>query len=322
MNKPHLTCRGIVALGIVLVVCLALGGAGLAIWQGYVPLPAPPLPANITPASTPADGGVYLVGAGDIGECGLNGADLTANLLAEFPGATFFTAGDNSYQTGTPRQYQNCFNPTWGRFKDRIHPAPGNHDWVTPGAQGYFGYFGAAAGEPGQSWYSFDLNGWHIVVLDSDCNMVNGCQAGSPQEKWLKADLAAHPALCSLAIWHHPLFSSGYHGNEAMTQDFWKDLYAAGAEMVINGHDHDYERFDLQDPNGSPDPARGIREFVVGTGGALLVDLPGKPAANSQRFITGVYGVLALTLYPDHYAWDFVPQAGYKQSDAGSGECH
>ena len=320
MNRPRITCLTIAAVGAVIVILLGLGGAGLAIWEGLVPLPAHDPPANVTPAATPTDGGVYLVGAGDIGECGLPGDGLTADLLARFPGATFFTAGDNAYQTGTLRQYQNCFNPTWGLYKDRIHPAPGNHDWATPGAQGYFGYFGAAAGEPGQGWYSFDLNGWHIVVLDSECGRVRGCQAGSPQEKWLKADLAAHPARCSLAIWHHPRFSSGAHGNNLFTQPFWQDLYAAGAEIVINGHDHDYERFDLQDPTGNPDAAHGMREFVVGTGGAIEVNLPGKPAANSQKFITGEYGVLALTLYPDHYAWEFMP-AGGSQSDAGSGEC-
>jgi acid phosphatase type 7 len=321
MNRPRITCRTIAAVGAVIVILLGLGGVGLAVWEGFVPLPAHDPPANVTPAATPTDGGVYLVGAGDIGECGLPGAGLTADLLAHFPGATFFAAGDNAYQTGTLRQYQNCFNPSWGRYKDRIHPVPGNHDWATPGAQGYFDYFGAAAGEAGQGWYSFDLNGWHIVVLDSECGHVRGCQAGSPQEKWLKADLAAHPALCSLAIWHHPLFSSGLHGNNMFTQPFWNDLYAAGAEIVINGHDHDYERFDLQDPSGNPDAAHGIREFVVGTGGAFEISLPGKPAANSQRFITGEYGVIALTLYPDHYAWEFIP-AGGSQGDNGSGECH
>ena len=300
---------------------LGLGVAVLVIWQGFIPLPIHTPPANITPVSTPADHGVYLVGAGDIAECGLPGDGLTADLLARFAGATFFTAGDNAYQSGAPRQFQNCFDPTWGRYKDRIHPAPGNHDWATPSAQGYFGYFGAAAGTPGQGWYSFDLNGWHIVVLDSDCNEIGGCQTGSAEEKWLKADLAAHPVLCSLAIWHHPRFSSGGHGNNLFTQDFWKDLYAAGAEIVINGHDHDYERFDLQDPDGNLDPSHGMREFVAGTGGALELGLIGKPAANSQVFIGNVYGVLALTLYPDRYAWEFVPQAGKTQGDSGSGGC-
>ena len=305
-----------------LVVFFISLGLAVAVWQGYFPLPVPPQPTNATPLSTPVDSGVYLVGAGDIAECGLPGAGLTANLLAQFPEATLFTAGDNTYPSGSPRQFQNCFNPTWGRYKERIHPAIGNHDYLTPGAQGYFGYFGAAAGDPRQGWYSFDLNGWHIIVLNSECSQVKGCQAGSPEEKWLKADLAAHPARCSLAIWHHPRFSSGSHGNDPITQDFWKDLYAAGVEIVINGHDHDYERFDLQDPNGSPDPARGIREFVVGTGGALLYDLPGKPVANSQKFIDGTYGVLALTLYPDHYDWEFVPLSGNKQGDTGSDLCH
>jgi acid phosphatase type 7 len=303
--------------------CLGLGAAAVAVWRGYIPLPVLAQPAGATPVNTPADGGVYLVGAGDIAECGLPGDDLTANLLARFPGATFFTAGDNVYPSGTARQFKNCFNPTWGRYKERIRPAIGNHEYVTPGARGYFDYFGAAAGMPGQGWYSYDLNGWHIVVLNSECNKVKGCQAGSPEEQWLKADLEAHPERCSLAIWHHPRFSSGSHGSDPITKDFWEDLYVAGAEIVINGHDHNYERFDLQDPQGNPDPAHGLREFVVGTGGALLPPLTGKPAANnSQKFIGGVYGVLVLTLYPDHYDWQFLPQAGSQAGDAGSGECH
>ncbi len=303
----------------ILAFFLGLGAA--AVWLGYIPLPAS-TPANVTPVNTPVDGGVFLVGAGDIAECGLPGAELTANLLARFPGATYFTAGDNTYESGSLLQFMNCFNPTWGRYKQRLHPAIGNHEYVTAHAQGYFDYFGAAAGRPGQGWYGYDLNGWRIIVLNSECNQVGGCRVGSPEEKWLKSNLAAHPARCTLAVWHHPLFSSGTHGNDPISRDFWTDLYAAGAEIVINGHDHDYERFAQQDPQGQLDPAGGIREFVVGTGGALLRELPGAAAANSQKFIGGEYGVLALTLYPDHYDWQFLPVSGGQAQDSGSGECH
>ena len=322
MNRSRLTFGGMAALVAVLTICLGLGAAALAVWQGYFTLPTLALSSTISPLSTPQSGGVYLVGAGDIAECGLPGAGLTANLLAQFPGAALFTAGDNSYQSGSLQQFKNCFNPTWGRYKERIHPAIGNHEYVTQAAKGYFDYFDAAAGPPGLGWYSYDLGGWHILVLNSECNQVKGCQAGSPQEKWLKADLAAHPGRCSLAIWHHPRFSSGPHGSSSLTQDFWKDLYAAGVELVINGHDHDYERFAPMDASGVQDPARGIRQFVVGTGGALLYDRPGQPAPNSQKIINGVYGVLALTLYPDHYDWKFIPQAGILPGDSGSGSCH
>ena len=278
------------------------------------------------PSQTPAP--VVLVGAGDIAVCGQPGAEITARLiehaLLRAPGAAVFTAGDNTNELVTdPAPLKPCFDQTWGRFKQRIRPAPGNHDYFYPGASDYYAYFGAAAGEPGQGWYSYDLGEWHIDVLNSECDQVGGCQAGSAQETWLKADLAAHPALCSLAIWHRPRFSSGYHGSNPVTQDLWKDLYAAGAEMVISGHDHNYERFAPMDAAGGLDPAHGVIQFVVGTGG---VPGPGaiRPthAANSQVIITGEYGVLKLSLRPDGYDWAFVAEPGKTESDAGSGECH
>jgi hypothetical protein len=266
---------------------------------------------------------VVLVGAGDIAVCGAPGAEITARLIEQVPGAAVFTAGDNTNELTTqPASLKPCFDQTWGRFKDRIRPAPGNHEFYFEGASDYFAYFGAAAGAPGQGWYSYGLGGWHIVVLNSECDQVGGCQAGSPQETWLKADLAAHPALCSLAIWHRPRFSSGYHGSDPVTQNLWKDLYAAGAEMVISGHDHDYERFAPMDADGVLDPARGIIQFVVGIGGADLRTPPGKLADNSQVIITGVYGVLKLSLRPDGYDWQFIPEPGKSEGDGGSGKCH
>jgi len=293
--------------------------------------PAPAASETSTPLPTEAPTPVVLVGAGDIAVCDTPGAEITARLIEQMPGAAVFTAGDNTNELVTdPAPLKPCFDQTWGRFKDRIRPAPGNHEYFYEGASDYFAYFGAAAGEPGQGWYSYDLGGaspndggWHIVVLNSECDQVGGCQEGSPQETWLKADLAAHPALCSLAIWHRPRFSSGYHGSSPVTQDLWKDLYAAGAEMVISGHDHDYERFAPMDAEGGLDPAHGIVQFVVGTGG---VPGPGaiRPtlADNSQVVITGVYGVLKLSLRPGGYDWAFVAEQGKTESDSGRGECH
>jgi hypothetical protein len=282
-----------------------------------------PLPTEtISPTETITP--LTLVGAGDIAVCGALGAEITARLIEQFPGASVFTAGDNTNELTTqPASLKPCFDQTWGGFKERIRPAPGNHEYFYEGASDYFAYFGAAAGAPGQGWYSYGLGGWHIVVLNSECDQVGGCQAGSPQETWLKADLAANPALCSLAIWHRPRFSSGYHGSDPVTQDLWKDLYAAGAEMVISGHDHDYERFAPMDAGGVLDPARGIIQFVVGTGG---VPGPGaiRPthAGNSQVIITGVYGVLKLSLRPDGYDWQFIPEPGKSEGDGGIGKCH
>ncbi len=295
------------------------------------PAPLPTATERVAATATEAPAPVVLVGAGDIANCESPGAEITARLIEQIPGAAVFTAGDNTNELVTdPAPLKPCFDPTWGRFKERIRPAPGNHDYFFEGASDYFAYFGAAAGQPGQGWYSYDLGppnsgGWHIVVLNSECDQVGGCQAGSPQETWLKADLDAHPALCSLAIWHRPRYSSGYHGSLPATQDLWKDLYAAGAELVISGHDHDYERFAPMDAEGVLDPAHGITQFVVGTGG---VPGPGaiRPthADNSQVIITGVYGVLELSLSPDGYDWAFVAEPGKTDSDGERdvhGEC-
>jgi hypothetical protein len=280
-------------------------------------IPATPT-ATATPAPSPTPEPAVLVGAGDIAVCGTDGSAQTAELVKQIPGAVF-TAGDNSNEEGSPLEFSKCFDPTWGQFKERIHPSPGNHDYLTPGASGYFDYFGAAAGQPGQGWYSYDLGAWHVIVLNSNCNDV-ACGPKSPQVTWLEADLAAHPGRCTLAYWHHPRFSSGIAGSFGMDA-FWEALYAAGADVVVNGNDHDYERFAQQDPNGKADPQRGIREFVVGTGGAeqrgFKAILP-----TSEIHQTGVFGVIQFTLWPDHYDWRFIPVAGASFTDAGSTRCH
>lgn len=279
----------------------------------FTPSPAP----SVTPTPQP----VVLVGAGDIAICGQTGQEDTAALIQSIPGAAVFTAGDNSNEQGTLGQYQNCFDPSWGQFKDRIRPAPGNHDYGNDEAADYFTYFGAAAGEAGKGYYSYDLGGWHIVALNSNCAFVGGCNAGSPQEQWLRADLAAHPAACTLAYWHHPLFSSGFHEGLPALGDLWRALADSGAEIVLNGHDHHYERFAPQDAGGQADPA-GIREFIVGTGGAGQRGLSGAPIANSEKTIVGTFGVLKLTLYPDRYEWEYIPTDPDAPRDSGSAACH
>ncbi len=260
-----------------------------------------------------------LVGAGDIAICGNSGSEQTAQLLDGIDGQVI-TLGDNSNESGTAAQFTNCFAPTWGRHRNRIRPAPGNHDYYTSGASGYYGYYGSAAGDPAKGYYSYELGTWHIIALNAICEQIGGCQAGSAQEQWLRADLAAHPTQCTLAYWHKPRFTSGEHGNDTAYAAFWQALYDAHAEVVLNGHDHDYERFGRQDPNGVAD-LNGIREFVVGTGGAGQRAF-GTIQANSRVRNTGALGVLKLTLYDVSYAWQFVPVAGQTFTDSGTGTCY
>jgi acid phosphatase type 7 len=232
-----------------------------------------------------------------------------------------FTAGDNVYETGTSAEFRDCFAPTWGRHLARIRPVPGNHDWASGRLDGYFGYFGdAARGPAGASWYSFDLGTWHIVMLDSECAKNGGCGADSDQGRWLRADLATADQRCVMAIWHKPRFSSGFHGSDVSFAPFWEQLYAAGADVIVNGHDHDYERFAPQDPDGAEDRRRGIRQFVVGTGGAALRRFK-TPVANSELRAIVAHGVIAFTLRDGSYDWVFTPTEG-PFSDRGSAPCH
>ncbi len=267
---------------------------------------------------TAAASSFVLVGAGDIADCD---ASPTAALLDNIPG-TVFTAGDNAYPNGSSSDYSQCYDPSWGRHKARTRPSPGNHDHNTSGAAGYFGYFGAQAGPAGLGYYSYELGAWHIISLDSEYDYGVGIDPTSPQGQWLRADLAATTKRCILAYWHYPRFSSGSnHGSDPALQTFWDALYAAGATIVISGHDHEYERFAPQAPDGTADPVRGIREFVVGTGGAGLYSL-GTPLPNSEVGNDNSHGVLKLTLSDGSYTWEFIPVAGDSFRDSGSGTCH
>lgn len=257
-----------------------------------------------------------LVGAGDIAECSSDGAKRTATILDTVPGVVF-TAGDNAYYNGSERAYRLCYAPFWGRHKARTRPAPGNHEYLTPNATGYFDYFGASAGARGEGYYSYNLGEWHIIVVNSSLPVA----AGSVQEQWLRADLASHPRLCTLAYWHYPRFGSGYEGSYAIMQPMWDALYRAGVEVLISAHDHDYERFAPMDAMGRVDTSRGVTEFVVGTGGAALLSFRA-PLTNSLVRNDSTWGVLKFTLRPDNYSWQFIPIAGKTFSDSGTRACH
>jgi acid phosphatase type 7 len=263
-----------------------------------------------------------LVGAGDIASCDdLSGAYATAKLIDKIPG-TVFAAGDLAYPDGSDENFASCYAPTWGRFKDRTRPAPGNHEYHSDGASGYTRYF-PEAGDSKQGYYSYDLGTWHILALNSECSDVGGCDAASPQGKWLKQDLEQHKGGCTLAYFHKPLFSSGgAHGNDPLMKPLWDAFYHAGVDVVINGHDHDYERFAPQDPNGKLDADHGIREFVVGSGGKNSHRKMGPAKSNSESRNDDTFGVLKLTLHAKSYDWQFVPEAGRTFADSGTGNCH
>ena len=271
--------------------------------------------------SPPGGEDPVLVGAGDIGNCDSQGDEATADLLDSIDG-TIFVAGDLAYDDGTYREFMACFDPSWGRHKARIKPTPGNHEYYSdPPGSGYFRYFGAAAGDPDKGYYSYDLGKWHIIVLNTnrECEDIP-CDAGSAQETWLREDLAAHPTACTLAVFHHPRFSSGDHGNNDFVQDLWQALDDGGVDVALQGHDHSYERFAPQDASGRADPA-GIRSFVVGTGGVNHYEIT-DAQPNSEVRNDDTHGVLKLTLHPTSYSWAFVPVAGKSFADAGRGDCH
>jgi hypothetical protein len=260
-----------------------------------------------------------LVGAGDIAKCDSSADSRTAALIERIPG-TVFTVGDNAYPDGSAADFRRCYAPTWGRFKSRTRPAVGNHEYRTAGAAGHFDYFGTAAGPRGKGYYSYDLGTWHVVVLNSNCSRVS-CATGSAQQRWLKADLAAGRARCTVAVTHAPLFTSAEkHPPATETRPLVQTLYDAGVEVLLAGHNHMYERFAPQTPYGRRDDARGIREFVVGTGGAGLYPV-GKVAPNSQVRNSRTYGVLRLQLSAGSYRWAFLHTSG-TFNDNGTGTCH
>lgn len=266
--------------------------------------------------------GKPVVVAGDIASCASSGDEATADLLSTV-GGTVIALGDNAYEEGSTRDYRECYDPTWGHFKDHTRPIPGNHEYRTPQAKGYFSYFGEAAGIPPEGYYSYNLGGWHVVALNSNCEEIGGCHATSPQVRWLKTALAANESeTCTLAYMHHPRFSSGeVHGSTPEVRPLWEALYDARADVVLSGHEHNYERFAPQDPDGRADPQRGIREFVVGTGGKSHYEIE-TTLTNSEVHDDETHGVLELTLHSKSYEWRFIPVEGKAFTDSGRDRCH
>lgn len=280
-------------------------------------LPTPP-----TAAAMDWPDAVNIVAAGDIADCrlaapGSSGAAQTAALVTAMDAAVL-TVGDNTYPVGAHTEFADCFDPTWGRFGARLRPSPGNHDYQTPDAAGYYAYFGDRAGPGMRGYYSFDLAGWHIISLNSAVD----AKAGSPQYRWLVDDLeASSEALCTLVVWHHPVFSSGPHGNDPRMGDILTVLHAAGSDIVLAGHDHVYERLEPHDAAGESDPRRGIRSFTVGTGGARLYQFK-TPHPRSEVRDASTHGILRLRLGSGKYRWEFVPVGGGPARDRGEGRCH
>jgi hypothetical protein len=267
-------------------------------------------------------GAPVLVGAGDIADCDSQGDEITAGLIENIPG-TVFTVGDNAYLNGTAKEFADCYDPTWGRFKDRTMPAPGNHEYhKDPKAKGYYQYFGDAAGDPEKGYYDYTLGSWHVIVLNSVCFRVGGCGPGSPQEQWLREVLAASKARCTVAITHHARFSSAKeHGSNPIIQPLWQALYDHGVDVVLSGHDHVYERFGPQTPSGKSDPLFGLRQFTVGMGGRDHRRF-GTTQPNSEVRDATTFGVLKLTLHPSGYDWQFVGEPGKPFTDQGTADCH
>jgi acid phosphatase type 7 len=264
---------------------------------------------------------VVVLAAGDIAYCpsgaAASNAAQTAAALRRVPGVPVLTLGDNAYAEGTPAEFAGCFDPTWGVEKTRLRPSPGNHDYLTPDAAGYFGYFGSAAGPPGRGYYSFDVGDWHIISLNSNID----ASAGSAQELWLRADLAATSRRCKLAYWHHPVFTSSPRGDNPKMKDIWQALSDFRATIILTGHEHNYERFAKQTATGVADPAGGIRQFIVGTGGLGMTPMP-VPKPNSELRNPLNFGVLKLTLASGSYAWEFLPAVEGVIVDSGSASCN
>jgi acid phosphatase type 7 len=264
---------------------------------------------------------VTLVGAGDIADCDFRHDRKTARLLGKIQG-TVFTLGDSAYPDGTRAQFRNCYDPTWGYYKKRTRPSVRDQDYATSGAKPYFDYFGWRAGKPGRGCYSYDRGTWHIVALDSNCEEVGGCDRRSAQGRWLRRDLAHHQARCTLAYFHHPLYASGTTHDSPKVKPFWSELYNHYAEVILSGHVHRYERFARITPNGERSSARGIRQFIVGTGGKLGGSQKGPDEPRVQAKKIGAAGVLKLELGSGFYHWKFVPVAGRNYTDSSRARCH
>lgn len=312
----HRRTRGLwLAIAILLTACDLLRAPSISPSAGVESSP----PASASASGPISDEYPVVLAAGDIAACDSRGDEATATLLDELDG-TILALGDLAYEEGTAEQFADCYDPTWGRHRDRTQPVPGNHEYETKGAAPYFDYFGPVAGDPDEGWYALDLGEWHVIGLNSNCDEVGGCGADSAQATWLEGDLAANSAFCTLAFWHHPRWSSGEeHGSDDRTDAFWRLLSDAGADVVLAGHDHQYERFEPMARDGAADPD-GMVEFVVGTGGRSLYEF-GAILPTSAVHDGSTYGVLKLTLRPHAYDWEFIPASEGGFTDAGTAAC-
>jgi acid phosphatase type 7 len=266
----------------------------------------------------------YNDGAGTATACRQR---ATSDLVVGRPITAVLALGDLQYDVATLDQFNRAYDPTWGRFKGQTRPVPGNHEYAVANASGYFDYFGDIAGDPAKGYYSFDVGSWHLIALNSNCAAgagwrPGGCAAGSAQEQWLRQDLAAHANRCTLAYWHHPRYSTGHDGDSGFMADAWQDLYAARADLVLSGHSHDYERFAKQNNAAIGETVRGLRQFVVGTGGVNFGAVPPVRHPYSQVLQNSSFGVLELTLRAGSYDWRFLPIEGHRFTDSGTGFCH
>jgi hypothetical protein len=269
-------------------------------------------------------GSAVMLAAGDIAECDHQGDEATARLLDAYPNATIAALGDLAYPHGRDQDFGDCFNSSWGRFKDRMRPTTGNHDNATKDAGGYADYFGSQGGPFDRYYYSYDLGAWHVAVLNSDCWRVDGCAAADPQAAWLRNDLRKHRDQCTMAYWHRPPFSSGRYGDPENTRrikPLWHVAVDEGVDLILTAHEHSYERFVPMDREGRRDD-QGTQLFIVGTGGGNLRKYRRPPLPTTAVRNDDTWGLLRLALSRDGYDWKFLPVAGRSFTDAGSGACH
>lgn len=314
--------------------------SGTSVWLAFLLACLPAVEVSPPPADAPASvvaeaGAAVLIGTGDIASCTSSGDEATARLVdsvLKADGAAdvenhVFTLGDNVYPSGSARDFERCWKPSWGdstkHIMKWIRPSPGNHEHDTEWAAPYYRYFGARAGEPDKGYYSYTAGEWHVVVLNSVLAVSGRVSAADRrrQEEWLREELARHPALCTAAYWHHPRFSSGTHGGETRMEPIWRILHGAGVDLAFVGHDHHYERFLPQGPDGMLDTLRGITQILVGTGGGTLRGLRRPYARNSATRIQGHFGVLKVTLGAGGYQHVFLDVSGHVW-DRGGGKCH
>jgi hypothetical protein len=314
--------RIIIGLILVLVIAWAPGRSGISHAASPADQPTLTVMAAGDTACDPSNAD-YNGGQGDDKFCQQK---ATSDLVAAAHPDAVLALGDNQYEDAALSAFLQSYDPTWGRFLNITYPVLGNHEYLTPGATGYFAYYGSRAGTNSGGYYSFNLGAWHLIALNSECNDVGGggCGFGGQQEQWLVNDLAANRSACTLAFWHEPRFTSGRNLNHPALQAFWQDLYAFGTDLVLNGHDHIYERFAPQNPLQQPD-AQGIRELIVGTGGNNHQPNYGTIQPNSEARDNKTYGVLKLTLRSDSYDWQFLPAKHTGNgtfTDKGIGTCH